>query len=61
MFPRKHVRSCLDTIFKYNVMSFEEGTMGAINGMRPDGKPDLTSPQVCTLLSKKILIEMLTA
>ena len=37
--------SALQTIFELNVMSFEGGTMGAINGMKPSGKKDLTSAQ----------------
>lgn len=35
----------LHTIFRYNVLPFAGGTMGAVNGMRPDGKNDFTSPQ----------------
>ena len=32
------MNSALKTIFKFNVMHFQEGTMGAVNGMRPTGK-----------------------
>ena len=35
----------LQSIFDYNVMSFGNGAMGAINGVRPDGTNDITSPQ----------------
>lgn len=37
--------STLKTIFKYNVLSFDGGRMGAINGMRPNGQKDLSSCQ----------------
>lgn len=45
VFPRSHVLSALKTIFKLNVLSFSEGTMGAVNGMRPNGVPDTSSVQ----------------
>ena len=45
VFPEDHVMSALDTIFHFNVLPFDGGRMGAINGMRPDGYMDITSPQ----------------
>jgi len=45
VFPRQHVHTALNTIFKLNVMTFESGTLGAVNGMRPDGTKDVTSVQ----------------
>ncbi|CAL1530739.1 unnamed protein product [Lymnaea stagnalis] len=45
IFPAEHVIKSLMTIFKNNVMGFQNGYMGAINGTRPDGKMDLSSPQ----------------
>jgi non-lysosomal glucosylceramidase len=38
-------RSALITIYDWNVQRFEGGTMGAVNGMRPDGKIDRSSLQ----------------
>jgi non-lysosomal glucosylceramidase len=40
-----HARSALDKIFKFNVMGFENGRLGAMNGMRPDGGLDKTGMQ----------------
>uniref|UniRef100_A0A8D0E4M1 Non-lysosomal glucosylceramidase n=1 Tax=Salvator merianae TaxID=96440 RepID=A0A8D0E4M1_SALMN len=45
VFPRSHVLSSLKTIFNLNVLGFSEGTMGAVNGMRPSGVPDTSSVQ----------------
>ncbi|XP_052526135.1 non-lysosomal glucosylceramidase [Tympanuchus pallidicinctus] len=45
VFPKSHIVSALKTIFEKNVMSFAGGTMGAVNGMRPDGVPDTSSLQ----------------
>ncbi|XP_053150773.1 non-lysosomal glucosylceramidase [Hemicordylus capensis] len=45
VFPRSHVLSALKTIFELNVLGFSEGTMGAVNGMRPSGVPDTSSVQ----------------
>uniref|UniRef100_A0A8D0F7I6 Glycosyl-hydrolase family 116 catalytic region domain-containing protein n=1 Tax=Strix occidentalis caurina TaxID=311401 RepID=A0A8D0F7I6_STROC len=45
VFRKSHVVSALKTIFEKNVMSFAGGTMGAVNGMRPDGVPDTSSVQ----------------
>ncbi|HEY1014542.1 MAG TPA: non-lysosomal glucosylceramidase [Herpetosiphonaceae bacterium] len=38
--PAERVRQALRTVFEYNVMRFVDGTMGAVNGMRPDGQVD---------------------
>lgn len=43
--PVEHARRALRTIYEYNVMRFKEGTMGAVNGMRPDGTIDTFSEQ----------------
>ncbi|XP_038646682.1 non-lysosomal glucosylceramidase [Scyliorhinus canicula] len=45
VFPKTHVLSALKTIFELNVMSFANGTMGAVNGMRPNGTIDTSSVQ----------------
>ncbi|XP_062984437.1 non-lysosomal glucosylceramidase [Elgaria multicarinata webbii] len=45
VFPRSHVLSALRTIFEANVLGFSDGTMGAVNGMRPNGVPDSSSLQ----------------
>ncbi|MCF2138163.1 MAG: non-lysosomal glucosylceramidase [Candidatus Thorarchaeota archaeon] len=42
--PEKAMKS-LRKIFEFNVMQFENGRIGAINGMRPNGSPDRTSIQ----------------
>jgi non-lysosomal glucosylceramidase len=39
------VETALRTIYEYNVMNFENGTMGAVNGMRPDGTVDTSCEQ----------------
>ncbi len=39
MVPKEDTRSALETIFKSNVMGFENGQMGAVNGMNADGSP----------------------
>lgn len=38
VFPKAHVISALTTVFEYNVLRFHNGRLGAVNGMRPDGK-----------------------
>jgi non-lysosomal glucosylceramidase len=43
--PPDRTRSALLTIFDNNVMRFQNGEMGAINGMLPDGRIDRTSMQ----------------
>ncbi|XP_041043261.1 non-lysosomal glucosylceramidase isoform X3 [Carcharodon carcharias] len=45
VFPKAHILCALKTIFDLNVMSFANGTMGAVNGMRPDGTIDTSSVQ----------------
>ena len=30
--------SALNTVYKYNVLQFQDGSMGAVNGMRPNGQ-----------------------
>lgn len=36
--PRSDTRQALKTIFRLNVMDFEGGRMGAVNGIAPDGR-----------------------
>jgi non-lysosomal glucosylceramidase len=35
--PKEMTGKALETIFRMNVMKFENGEMGAVNGMKPDG------------------------
>ncbi|XP_015230933.1 PREDICTED: non-lysosomal glucosylceramidase [Cyprinodon variegatus] len=44
-FPKEKIRGALKSVFDLNVMSFSEGHMGAVNGMRPEGVPDRSSVQ----------------
>jgi non-lysosomal glucosylceramidase len=41
--PAEHVRLALHTIFERNIRGFAGGTMGAVNGMRPNGTIDTAS------------------
>ncbi|MFX1563823.1 MAG: glycoside hydrolase family 116 protein, partial [Promethearchaeota archaeon] len=43
--PQNRARKALETVFKYNVLGFADGMMGAVNGMRPDGRIDKSSLQ----------------
>lgn len=43
--PEDHARMALKKVFEYNVMGFEEGRLGAVNGMRPNGNLDRTGMQ----------------
>lgn len=43
--PDEHARSALKKVFDLNVMQFEGGEMGAVNGMRPNGRVDTTTIQ----------------
>ncbi|CAD6184621.1 unnamed protein product [Caenorhabditis auriculariae] len=40
LLPEEMVRSALATIYDLNVCRFGNGNMGAVNGMRPDGRVD---------------------
>lgn len=40
-----HLRSALETIYAFNVLQFQGGQMGAVNGMLPDGTVDRSSEQ----------------
>lgn len=40
IFPAANVRSALGTVYRLNVKGVEKGTMGAVNGMMPDGTID---------------------
>jgi len=35
--PEEHIRSVLDTVYTHNVLGFQQGTMGAVNGIQPNG------------------------
>jgi non-lysosomal glucosylceramidase len=41
----QRAKAALSTVFDWNVMRFNNGQMGAVNGMRPDGTVDRTSMQ----------------
>jgi non-lysosomal glucosylceramidase len=43
--PIDHALSALGKVFQFNVMGFEDGRLGAMNGMRPDGGLDKTGMQ----------------
>ena len=43
--PEKNELSALQTIYNFNVLRFQLGQIGAVNGMRPDGTPDNTCAQ----------------
>jgi non-lysosomal glucosylceramidase len=43
--PEDQARSSLKKVFDYNVMGYEGGRLGAMNGMRPDGNLDKTGLQ----------------
>jgi non-lysosomal glucosylceramidase len=43
--PSEHIESALRTVYELNVMGFQGGEMGAVNGMRPDGAVDDTDMQ----------------
>ena len=45
VFEKEKIKSCLETVFDYNVMKYENGRAGAVNGMRPDGNIDISSLQ----------------
>lgn len=45
VFPRSNILSAMKSIFEHNVLPFDGGRMGAINGMRPDGYKDVSSCQ----------------
>jgi len=43
--PAAHIEQSLRTVFENNVLKFGDGTLGAVNGMRPDGSIDVSSEQ----------------
>ncbi|MFX1482053.1 MAG: non-lysosomal glucosylceramidase [Promethearchaeota archaeon] len=43
--PTRNELSTLQTIYNFNVLRFQLGQIGAVNGMRPDGTPDDTCAQ----------------
>ncbi|XP_065059561.1 non-lysosomal glucosylceramidase-like [Rhopilema esculentum] len=45
VFPKDHIESAMKTVFQMNVMRYQGGFMGAVNGMRPDGRVDTSSLQ----------------
>lgn len=38
-------RSALEKIYNYNVLKFKDGRRGAVNGMLPNGKVDMSTLQ----------------
>lgn len=38
-------RSALEKVYNYNVLKVKDGRRGAVNGMLPDGKVDMTTMQ----------------
>lgn len=45
MLPVDRVKKALQTIYKMNVLGFNGGKMGAVNGMMPDGNVDMYTIQ----------------
>nr|KAG5708585.1 hypothetical protein BaRGS_033006 [Batillaria attramentaria] len=45
VFPPDLVQAALKTIYENNVLKYGNGNMGAINGTKPNGSKDLSSPQ----------------
>eukprot|EP01119_Soliformovum_irregulare_P022256 TRINITY_DN757_c0_g1_i1.p1 TRINITY_DN757_c0_g1~~TRINITY_DN757_c0_g1_i1.p1 ORF type:complete len:910 (-),score=236.24 TRINITY_DN757_c0_g1_i1:44-2773(-) len=45
--PEENAWKSLHAIFDYNVKGFQSGNMGALNGCRPNGRPDFTCMQSC--------------
>ena len=43
--PGDHVETALHTIYRNNVLRFGDGEMGAVNGMRSDGRIDVSNLQ----------------
>ena len=43
--PERNEISTLQTIYNFNVLRFQLGQIGAVNGMRPDGTPDISCAQ----------------
>ena len=43
--PATHVRSVLETVYHANVLGFQKGEMGAVNGVQADGAPYTDSNQ----------------
>ncbi len=43
--PAEHAQSALRKVFELNVMGYESGWLGAVNGMRPNGSLDKTGMQ----------------
>jgi non-lysosomal glucosylceramidase len=39
--PRAHRDTALKTVYRLNVLGYHDGTLGAVNGILPDGSPDL--------------------
>ncbi len=43
--PHDHIKKALQTIYEFNIRCFQNSEMGAVNGMRPNGKVDQTNLQ----------------
>jgi len=49
--PREMIRSALQTVYRFNVMQYANGALGAVNGMHPDGTVDTSSNQASEVWS----------
>ena len=43
--PHENAKKAMHTVFNFNVLGFQDGEMGAMNGMRPDGTIDRSCSQ----------------
>lgn len=44
-FEEEKIKSCLNTIYEYNILKYGNGKYGAVNGMKTNGKIDTSSLQ----------------
>jgi non-lysosomal glucosylceramidase len=44
-FEKEKIKSCLETIFEFNVIKYANGERGTVNGMKPNGKLDVSCLQ----------------
>ncbi|OAY68565.1 Non-lysosomal glucosylceramidase, partial [Ananas comosus] len=62
LFDEGRIRSTLQKIFEFNVMRVKGGRMGAVNGMKPDGKVDescMQSREIWTGVTYSVAATML--
>jgi non-lysosomal glucosylceramidase len=60
--PPEHAQSALKKVYRFNVKQFEDGEIGAVNGMLPDGRVDtsaLQSQEVWTGITYALAAAML--